>query len=236
MNVGVIELYSLQKIDSELDKLQRKYAAFDRGASEKVDLEQKQAIAASSEAESNRITTELHDAELEVVSVRAKSKEFHTKLYSGSVTNFKELQSMEHEVEALNRQAEKLDLKIVDLKASLALALGAAKLALTDVNAATEAYEKKLRIFKANERVLKVEAQRLMAERTKVTSSMDPILLKTYDTMKKNHKQGIAVALLDGDSCSACKTTLPSTLVSAVKTSDDAQKCDNCGRLLCYLR
>src|SRR3989442_12357173 len=119
MNATLSALYALQQVDSSLALAMRQYQALDPGRAE-------QAAAETARTMYDRMLRTLHetegdlkDSELELQTVEKKKKDFETKLYSGKVSNPKELQSMQEEIEALGRQRGRLDDRILTLMAQL---------------------------------------------------------------------------------------------------------------------
>ncbi len=235
MNDALLALYELQKVDTELDKVQKVYSLLDRGADEKTVLDAAKAKSDLLESTLHSLSGDLQASELELSTIQTKSKDYETRLYNGSTTNFKELQAMEQEVEALKRQSFKLEEKIVQLKQSLETSKAEDEAVKAEVKAATKSYNAKQRAFKATEKVLRAEAQILVDKQGKLSKGVDAVLMARYKSLRKNSKQGFAVAILEGNSCSACRTSLPSNLVTAVIKTTLAQTCDNCGRFLCYI-
>src|SRR5580698_229066 len=115
MKEQLATLYALQQQDSLLTALKRQYSLLDTGKAEKAEYDL--ADAANKEALEglHTVSADLKDTELEQQQIEAKRKEYDTKLYSGKVTNPKELQAMQDEVEMLVRQRTKLDDKIIVL-------------------------------------------------------------------------------------------------------------------------
>ena len=69
------------------------------------------------------------------------------------------------------------------------------------------------------------------ARQAAARGALSPKLLATYD-MLRSRKGGRAVAVLEGDSCSACRVAIPPSKLDEVLESEGLVYCGNCGRLL----
>ena len=113
MKEKLLALYELQQLDSALDAIKRQYAALDRGQAEKAEYDTLKAAHNEALAALHAIEAEVNDATLERQGAETKRKQTETKLYSGSVSNPKELQAMTDEVDSLTRRRERLDEKLI---------------------------------------------------------------------------------------------------------------------------
>ncbi|MCX6375222.1 MAG: C4-type zinc ribbon domain-containing protein [Armatimonadetes bacterium] len=224
-------LYELQQLDLQLAKAQKAKASLDDGSSKRQQVEAARAEVEKAEKLLHEATTEMHDKDLDLKTVEAKQKSFRDKLYGGTVSNPKELDSMEKEVEMLGRQKDKLEERILELldtveehKSSLA----AAQAALKRQEDECAAYMQKLR---DDDAALDARIRELSASREKALPSVDSALLKRYTSMKA-HAGGVVVAKLEDGHCSACHTQMTSGFIRTVQADQELQTCDNCGRML----
>jgi len=113
MKEQLAALYALQKLDSGMDALLRKFGALDKGATEKAAFDAANAAYKELDHALHAISGMLKDTELEQKAVEEKRAAEEKKLYSGTVRNPKELTAMQEEVEMLARQRSRLDEKII---------------------------------------------------------------------------------------------------------------------------
>ena len=231
MNSALTALYDLQQVDSALARIEKQYRSLDSGAAENTSFETAKAQFSDADKTHHGASAELHDADLELKSVALKIKEFETKLYDGKTTNFKELQVFGLEVEALKRQASKLETRILDLGETLKLTETAKSSANVELKANKAAFESKNETHSAGEKKFTGQIRILMGERKKRLALVPPALLKRYESLRKA-KQGVGVARLVESRCETCHTNLPSNLVTLVTETDAIETCENCGRLL----
>jgi uncharacterized protein len=152
-------------------------------------------------------------------------------LYSGRVTNSKELENLEAELEQLIRQLSHAEDELLETLITVETAAEKSatnRATLARLTAETEIAHASLRVEQTRlVRRLAVDQARQAAARTAVPSH----LLPSYDALRAR-RGGRAVATLDGDTCGACRVAVSPTKVEAARYGDDLVYCENCGRLL----
>ena len=232
MNKALNALYDLQQVDSALALATKQYQALDPGRAEQAAAESAKALFERQEREHHETTRDLHDAELELKTVETKKKDFEAKLYSGKVQNFKELESIQQEIEALGRQRGRLDERILTLMDQLEVRRSEEAAAKAKLEQADAALAAKQADYKAKARALADKIRSLTSQRNEMAPAIPPALLKRYDSIRAA-KQGVGIGRVEDGVCSACHTTLPSNLVRSVEETENVETCENCGRLLC---
>lgn len=166
------------------------------------------------------------------------------RLYSGTVTNPKELTALQQEVQRLraqqNRQ-EEITLEMMESTESLQeMAQRKAKL----LQQAEEDWSKGNAALVTRRDQLETRRHELQTKRTQFSVSIDAELLKRYDTMRRS-KQGRAVSKIETrsagsadeqNSCQWCRVILTTSELQRVRISTELQTCSNCGRILYYDR
>ena len=231
MNQSLAELYELQKVDSALDEAKRKFQALDQGKAEKAAAESAREIAERSSRSRDESAGDLKDAELEQQAVEKKRKDYETKLYSGKVTSPKELMDIQHEIEALGRQRGLLDERILTLMEQVETRKAEAEEAERNLSAVQAALSEKVAAYRTVGRELAVRIDTLTKRRAEMAPGIPAPLLKRYESIRA-HKHGVGIAKLEGNSCDACKTSLPANLVRRATDTDSLELCENCGRIL----
>lgn len=231
MNESLPALLALQQIDSALALAARQYQALDEGRAE-------QAAAETAIIVHERLVRSLHetegdlkDAELEQQGVEKKKKDFESKLYGGRVTNPKELMDMQHEIEALGRQAGRLDERILTLMEQLETRRAQEQDARSKRELAEAAQAVKQAQYKKASRALTARIKSLQAERTTHAAAVVPALLARYESIRKP-KGGVGIGKIEERTCTACHTQLSLNLIRSVQDTDRIEICENCGRLL----
>jgi uncharacterized protein len=232
MNQALNALYDLQQVDSALAAATKQYQALDPGTAEQAAAESTRALAERQTREHHETARDLQDSELELKTVEAKKKEFEGKLYGGKVTNFKELESIQQEIEALGRQRGRLDERILTLMEQLETRRVEEAQAKAKLEQAEAALATKQADYKSKARVLTANIKKLTAQRTEMAAGIPPALLKRYEAIRVA-KHGVGIGKIERGVCGACHTTLPGNLVRSVEDADNVETCENCGRILC---
>lgn len=231
MNQALADLYALQQIDSALAAAMRKYNALDKGVKEKAAEDEAKAAFEQVSQTASDTHGSLKDSELELQTVEKKRQDHEKKLYSGMVSNPKELQAMQEEIESLGRQRERLDERILSLMEEVEQRRSEETKAKAALDSAESAYAAKQAEYQAAAKVLVREIRSLSKQREEAVKPVSPSLLKRYDTMRAA-KQGVAIGKLEDGRCGSCHTNLPSNLIRRAEDSQSIELCENCGRIV----
>jgi uncharacterized protein len=225
-------LYALQQIDKQIQRAKKSQSSLDNGTQAKANAE---AIRNQYQEKLNilhKLSGDLKDSELKLSGVETKRKSYQQKLYQGTVTNPKELQNIEKEIQALGHQQSDLDGKILDLMDQVEQQ----KQIVTEAEAnACEAETKHKAIvsnFESKYESLGLETTDLTRQRADAVQGIeDKALLKKYEDIRAK-SAGLAIVKIEGSDCGGCHMTLPSTLIKAVKEGQELTLCENCQRIL----
>lgn len=230
MNDALKQIYELQKIDVLLAHVASRLRKLDSGEVLKQAAEAAATTYEKTVAEQKHLTTDLHDAELELRSVEEKLKSFEQKLWSGTVRNPKELENLEKEVNALKRQRSRLDERVLQLMDAVEASEKAVEQARRQKEETEQTYRKHVEAYLAEKRKLEAEGVRLKQERQKLATQCEPRLLQQYESIRQRHG-GIGISRVEGDSCVVCHTRISTSALRAIKSGQVVQ-CENCHRLL----
>jgi predicted nucleic acid-binding Zn-ribbon protein len=227
----VFKLYRLQQVDSQLDQIRTRLQEIDTILSDDVTLQSLRAIAAASAENLTESQRDLVRAEHTTHGQREKIKKTETRLYSGKVTNPKELQDLQNEAASLKRYLSVLEDR--QLEAMLLVDEAEAKAQrdqaeLEKTDAETHARDKDL---VKEQTALGSEVSRLEEERLAAATGIPPELVHQYEALRKK-RQGVAVARVTDNACAACGSTLTSTLLQEARSPVEITHCSFCGRIL----
>ena len=232
MKEKLAALYALQQQDSAIDILKKQYALLDSGKEEQSAYQAAQNTGKEAEAALQAARVAVADTEMEQKTVEEKRAGYETKLYSGTVSNPKELQAMQDEVDMLARNRDRLGEKLKSLLTELEECRereAGAKQALATLKASLKA---KQTAYKAEAEQIVAQAKVLIAQRAEAAKQVAPPLLQRYEALRKL-KGGLAVVPMeDSNACGGCKMGLASSVVRRVQSGDEIETCDNCGRIL----
>jgi predicted nucleic acid-binding Zn-ribbon protein len=224
-------LYRLQELDLDLDRARARIGEIEVELADDEELRSASARAQVLEEKLSEARTANLGAEHAVASQQAKIRSSEQALYGGSVTNPKELQDLQMEVESLKRVLETLEDRLLEAMLELEEAqahFDKAHQAVDDLQAARIQETAQLRGELSS---LKDDLERLSVERQAAIGDVDPADLKRYEDLR-DRLGGHAVVLMRGGSCSACGVDLAHSQVQEVRSSEEPFRCPQCSRFL----
>jgi hypothetical protein len=226
-----LKLFQLQNIDSQLDQANSKLARIDAELNEHSEINHAQDRARDLENNLDLIQNKLHQAEQDMQAQRYKIEQTESTLYSGKVTNPKELQDLQNEVTALKRYLKTLEDRVLELMLTVDEISTKYQKALEDLELTkSKTGEKEKHLFIEKKQIY-TEIERLTKERTVFANSISEPVLQQYNQLRRL-KRGVAVAQVIDRTCSACGSTLSASLQQSVSSLNQLIYCDTCGRIL----
>lgn len=148
-----------------------------------------------------------------------------------STTDHRAVQSITREMDGLRRRVDKLEME--SLKYMERIEKAQEQIATID-DALAKFAEKETALvdrFKEVGGALQKEIGQLQARREKLAKSLSPELLMRYETIRAS-KGGVGVGKLEGDSCTACRMSLPGEKLQELNQGPDIGLCPQCRRLI----
>ena len=224
-------LYNLQQIDSEIDRIR-----IVRGELplEVQDLEDElQGL----DTRIAKLEEEIKEAEVEISDRKNANKDAETaiakyKEQQNNVRNNREFDSLSKEIEfqelemKLNeKKSKEAKFKIDSKKEVLDEAKERREFRMTDLNS------KKAEL---DEIVAETQAQeeKLVKESKAAISKLDERIAMAYERLRENARNGLAVVPIDRDSCGGCFNKIPPQRQMDIETKKKLITCEHCGRIL----
>jgi predicted nucleic acid-binding Zn-ribbon protein len=228
-------LFQLQQIDLELDRLTNEHQAIRAALQGDAKLRKLRSdYEIAREAWQSSLQTQ-KDVEWTLEDLNKRLEQQEQRLYNGSVTNPKELQSLQQEVQRLraqqNRQEERL-LEVIDTTESLQEIAQQKQAGLQE---AEGAWQEEFTNLIARGEQIEQQQRQLREKREQLLVNLNVDLVKRYETMRRT-KQGRAVSKVEQNSCQWCRVILTPSELQHVRISTELQTCTNCGRILYYDR
>ncbi len=228
----IVRLMDLQVLDRQLQELEGKLSTVASRVEEirtqtetshdelsKLIDEEKQSSAAR-----KKLEKELAEGE-----ARIRNRRMRINL----VRNDKELQALNHEVDSLKENNQRLESEILAMMEGV------------DVRAArikelSELVEKGRKDLATAEKEIAAEVEELKGaiskqrrERAKVAGEIEQPLLRRYE-MIFARRQGLAVAFVKGGTCQGCRVRIPPQLYNEIQKHLRIHACPSCQRILYY--
>ncbi len=225
------QLYELQLIDSELDEL---HSVKGELPMEVNDLEDELAGLETRISKAEAAQGEF-DAEVKKQKMNIKDAEALTERYKKQLDNVKN----NREFDALNKEIELqgLDVQLAEKRIKEAQRnIEAKKETLDNSKKRLEQKKKELdtkriELQKILEKTEK-EEEKLRKKSEKARKGIDERLLKSYDKIRTNYRNGLAVVTVMRSSCGGCFNHIPPQLQLEVTLHKKVIACEHCGRIL----
>lgn len=224
-------LYRLQNLDEELENGQRRLTEIKASLGETEALRQaRQALSGATESHRDW-NTKVRDLELEIESLSNKIAASEKRLYSGSVTNPKELGEMQEELASLTRRRGHLEDRLLESMVygeEAQAAEEACRATLSDIEAHWQANQATLQ-DESSDLETRMAVARDEREKTRHATAVDDLAL--YDKVRRRYGS-ITVTTLREGVCGYCAVAPSSTKVGRLRSGRELLLCSNCGRIL----
>ncbi|MHB9037410.1 MAG: zinc ribbon domain-containing protein [Armatimonadota bacterium] len=232
MKEQLLALYELQAIDVKISRANNQIAAL-TGSKElrakysaaKADMQKAEKTLASYESE-------VRDNELQLKSIDEKRNNFEKRLYSGAISNPKELSATEKEIEMLKSQQNELDGRTLELYEVVETAKEKVESA-RNILQTVEIEARKAIKHESNEKSrLETELSELSIQREAAVATItDKALFSKYEAIRK-HSGSTGIAKVADGRCEGCHVAITSFTISNLFKDNEIQMCENCGRIL----
>lgn len=227
----LLDLYELQKIDSDLDQLETMKGELPM---EVNDLEDE---IAGLNTRMDKFRSVVGDLQTEITSykTRIKDNEALVKKYQKQMDNVKN----NREFEALTKEQEmtKLDIQLFEKKIRELEALVTSKTeAESGIQEKLAAKQKELGV--KQEELAKIlektekEEEKLRKKSNKARQDIEERLLKAYDKIRDTYRNKLAVVTIQRGACGGCYNTIPPQIQLEISIHKNITACEHCGRIM----
>ena len=227
-------LHKVQVIELEIIKLTRRIKAINAELDDQEELEKVRENFSDVEERLTECRKQVNEVELQMQAVADKRKATEERMYGGAVTNTKELQDMQMEVESLTRRHAQLDEQLskhADERDAANVKHEEIKTLLEETSNKHKAKQDELQNEKSE---LKKKADGLLTERRIALKQVEEPALKLYNGMRAT-KSNRPVAVLKDKACTICGIEQNHTVIVAINRSEQLVNCNSCGRILVKL-
>jgi uncharacterized protein len=224
-------LVRLQKIDSKLDEIQILKGELPMEVKDLEDeIEGLHARQTRVEEEINGIQEFIEQKKEGIKEAQALIKKYEKQ--SENVKNNREFEAINKEIEMQQLEEKLCEKHIKDATEEIAEKARQLELAKKAVGSK-----------EANLNAKKAELEKIIGETDKeekhynkdaaeARSHVDERLITSYDRIRKNYRNGLAVVPVERDSCGGCFHAIPPQKQSEIKLRKKIMVCENCGRIL----
>jgi predicted nucleic acid-binding Zn-ribbon protein len=223
------QLYQLQELDIEIEQQEQALntKAGQLGVRDILDNTQNRLTSNRQHLEGLRHRQ--RDAEAEVDDILSKINTTEEQLYSGKITNPKDLSSLQHEVNTLKGRSDQLETKALEI-------IDEVEAAEKEVASLTEEYHRLEEEWRRQQQQLTSEIEQLeknladlKQKRQQLTAQIEPAVIDLYERIRQQKK--LAVAKVEQGICRACRISLSASVLQKARSGQPVQ-CGTCGRIL----
>ncbi|MBE7471510.1 MAG: hypothetical protein DPW09_30675 [Anaerolineae bacterium] len=225
------QLYQLQTLDSELDKINQQLASIAAQLGESEALKKARAEAGAAEKTWRQAQAAMQDLTLEVKSLAEKIAQQEKVLYQGKALSAKEAANLQDEINSLKRRHSQREERLLEAMVGAEeseIQLKRAQTELTQVEADWQATQEQLTQQQA---ALRARAVELKQHRPVIIKVIDPDDLEEYDDLRPR-KAGRAVAMIKDGICLGCGVAASSSRIQHARADTELVYCGTCGRIL----
>jgi predicted nucleic acid-binding Zn-ribbon protein len=168
-----------------------------------------------------------HQDEIESLTVKIDAEQAKVM----STADHRAVATLTREMDGLRRRREKLEMESLGLMDRIEKATAQSVTIDSAIEQLTEKEAAAIAEYKSVGGALQAETAGLEAERIVLAGSVDAETLGRYEGLREG-KGGVAVGRLDGDTCSACRMSLPAERISELTSGPDVATCPHCHRLI----
>lgn len=225
-------LYDLQSLDHQISARRARLREIDAALGDDLPIRKAEQRLAKAKADLTPWQTRVTDLDLEVKGLDDKAGAAEKRLYSGAVTNPKQLQDMQEEVASLKRRRAALEEGLLEAMIQVEAHTEAQQEAQSRLEKIKKRWASEQAALKAEKRTLEAELESLAARRAATWNALDPDSQAAYQALW-DRTQGQPVATLDKEgNCSRCGVTQNTAVAQRARRGDTLEHCEGCGRIL----
>ncbi|TAE70969.1 MAG: hypothetical protein EAZ85_11190 [Bacteroidetes bacterium] len=224
-------LLKLQSVDSKLDELRRVRGDL---PNEVQDLEDE---IIGLQTRINNFGNDVSAFESEVESRRQRKKDADKliqkyKDQQNNVKNNREFEALSKEIEAEELEMQLCDKKIKDAQEKIMRKQD--EISKVDKNLSERQKDLDAKKEELNNILAESEndEQKLLKDREKQTKNIEDRLLRSYDKIRDNSINGLAVVMVKRDACGGCFNIVPPQRQADIREKKKIIVCEHCGRIL----
>ncbi|MBN2472582.1 MAG: hypothetical protein JXN59_17785 [Anaerolineae bacterium] len=227
-------LYQLQQLDQDISQRKSRLTEIDALLGENTRVQAAEQTLAQAESDLAPWRTLVANLDLEIKSVAAKTESTEQHLYSGAVSNPKEMQDMQEEIASLKRRRAKLEDEMLEAMIEVENGQAAVDESSSNLKAVVAHWNTSQGDLLAEQEKLTRDIAGLREQRATIKLEITPAAMERYKHMYRS-KQGQVVAPLKDSNCQVCGVSQTSKTVQEARQARELVYCENCGRILVIL-
>ena len=234
LNEKLKKLSLLKETDAEVYKLKEELSSLEKGDKEKLIFAKLLALEKANNEKLCKLNAEQKKIEDSQSILFIKKEKAHKAMYSGNITNPKELRDLQAEEDSLTHRIADMDVPLLEILEQIEVQTAREQEIADRLNDTKKNYQRISAEYKKNSERLAFEINNLNEEsKQRRLMITDEVLLSRYDGIrKKGHGVGVSVIYNDSDRCSVCQTAISPNMLSKLNEANEICFCENCGRII----
>jgi predicted nucleic acid-binding Zn-ribbon protein len=228
---GAHNLYRLQEIDLEIDEIHARLSEIQQTMEDDEEVREAQTKLEDAIKQQDLTRASLQSEEGAVSAQKYKLEQTESKLYSGSVTNPRELQDLQMESESLKRHLSTLEDRLLDAMVAHEEAVENVESSRTHIDTLLDQRKDQFAELENERDGLDEHLLRLEGNREAAVVGIMEDDLERYRALRLRYS-GRAVALLEGGNCALCGLSLPESTQQRIRSGVEIVQCGQCKRIL----
>jgi predicted nucleic acid-binding Zn-ribbon protein len=224
-------LYSLQLIDSKIDRLRTIRGELPLEVSDLEDT------VTGLETRLKNVTQEVEELETQLNEKKQAIKDFQANIkkyeaQQNKVRNNREYDAITKEIEFQNLEIQLAEKRMKEAKAMITIK--SELLEKSKIEFEERSKDLKVKKSELEEIVSETEKdeKQLLVESEKASENIEDRLLNAYRRIRANTRNGLAVVAVERDACGGCYNKIPPQRQLDIRTNKKIIVCEHCGRIL----
>jgi uncharacterized protein len=224
-------LHRLQALDIKIAQYNSQIAHINSIISDENELKNIQKVLEEEKNSLRRLEQQLKETSFLNSSLRIKTEQNESSLYSGTIKNPKELQDLQNEIKSIKKQIVTEEEKELDLMLSVEKQQSIVDEYNTRFNTETALKRGQNEKLVQELSLLQKEMDNIHVERVAAEKSLQKNDLEIYNRIRQ-HKGGIAVVDVIDNTCSSCGAEISQAEWQKARISSEFIFCQGCGRII----
>ena len=223
------QLFKLQELDTEIEQKEQTLKRKQAQLGNRDTLNAAQNRLAAEQRKLDDLRHQHREAEAEVTDILDKIAEIEGQLYSGKITNPKELSGLQHEsstMKARSEQVEDATLAIIDRVEEAERIVARIT---DDLKRLEEDWQHQQQQLSRDIEQLNIDLEDRRGKRREQIEQIDKATVNLYEKIRR--QKGPAVARVEQGICRACRISLSASALQRARSGQPIQ-CGTCGRIL----
>lgn len=182
----------------------------------------------------NNFKKELKTKEVDAAAAAEKVNNLGHKLYDGTITNIKEINTSNIKLDSLKSAIKRTEDEILNIMEDLDNLRGQLEKKSDELNKKADEFRKMHGTYLANQQKIKNVLAQIPLSRQKILDKLDVDLWNKYQEMKKKFNDPLAK--VEKGICLGCRMGISFNGLRLLKHGEEMVYCSNCGRLLLWER